>query len=64
MRHVSLKSNWQVTSTVSDNGFAPNRRQAIISTNGGQIYWRTYSSLGLHDLIEIFWLGVEASFRN
>ena len=26
------------------------RRQAIISTNDGEVYWRLYSSLGLNEL--------------
>ena len=29
----------------SDNGLAPNRRQAIIWTNDGLIYWNIYVSL-------------------
>ena len=33
-----------------DNGLAPNRRQAIIWTNGGLGYWRIYTSLGLNEL--------------
>ena len=34
----------------SDNGLAPTRRQAIIWTNGGLVYWRIYASLGLNEL--------------
>ena len=34
----------------SDNGLAPNRRQAIIWTNGDLDYWRIYASLGLNEL--------------
>ena len=35
---------------VSDNGLAPTRRQAVIWTNDGLVYWRIYASLGLNDL--------------
>ena len=28
-----------------DNGLVPNRRQAIIYTNNGLVYWRIYASL-------------------
>ena len=31
----------------SDDGLAPNKRQAIICTDNGCAYWRTYESLGL-----------------
>ena len=34
----SLGSNWQYGSIGSDNGLAPNRRQAIIWTNVGMLY--------------------------
>ena len=34
----------------SDNGLTPNRRQAIIRTNGELDYWRIYFSLGLNKL--------------
>ena len=34
----------------SDNGLAPKRRQAIIWTNGGFIWWRIYASVGLNEL--------------
>ena len=34
----------------SDNGLAPIRRQAIIWTNGGLVYWHIYASLGLNEL--------------
>ena len=30
---------------VLDNGLAPNRRQAIIWTNGDLIHWRIYAAL-------------------
>ena len=29
----------------SDNGLAPNKRQAIIWSNGGLVYWRIYASV-------------------
>ena len=32
----------------SDNGMAPNRRQAITWANSGLVYWRRYASLGLN----------------
>ena len=35
----------------SDNGLASNRRQAIIWTNNGLVYWRIYASLGLNELV-------------
>ena len=47
----SLGSNWQYDSIGSDNGLAPNRRQAIIWTNVGMLYWRIYASLGLNELM-------------
>ena len=46
----SLGSNWHYGSNGSDNGLAPNRRQAIIWTSNGLGYWRIYVSLGLNDL--------------
>ena len=49
----SLWSNWQYGSIGSDNGLAPNRRQAIIWTNVGTFYWRIYASLGLNELMFI-----------
>ena len=36
----SLWSNWQYGSIGSDNGLAPNKRQAIILTKVGMLYWR------------------------
>ena len=35
------------------NGLAPVRRQAIIWTNDGLVYWRTYAPLGLSELKEL-----------
>ena len=47
----SQRSHWQYTNVGSDNGLAPTRRQAIIWTNDGLIYWCIYSaSLGLNEL--------------
>ena len=34
---------WQYVNIGSDNGLAPNRRQAISWTNEGMFYWRTYT---------------------
>ena len=44
------RSNWQKAIIGSDNGLAPNRRQAIIWTNGGLVYGRIYASHGLNKL--------------
>ena len=46
----SQQWNWQWASTGSENSLAPNRRQAIITTNGGPIHWRIPASLGLNRL--------------
>ena len=40
----------QYSSTGSDNGLAPNRRQAIIWINDRQCWRRLYASLGLNEL--------------
>ena len=40
----------QLTSISSGNDLAPDRRQAIIWTNYGQVYWRRYVSLGHSEL--------------
>ena len=42
--------NWQYGSIGSDNGLASKRRQAIIWTNVGMLYWCIYASLGLSEL--------------
>ena len=34
-----------------DNGLVPNRRQVIIWTNDGPVYWPKFASLGLDLLI-------------
>ena len=46
----SLGSNRHNGSIVSDDGLAPNRRQAIIWTNVDMLYWRIYAPLGLNEL--------------
>ena len=46
----SQGSNWQYSSIGSGNGLAPSRRQAIIWTDDGIVYWRIYASLSLNDL--------------
>ena len=35
---------------IGNNGFAPNKRQAIIWTNADLIHWRIYSALGGYEL--------------
>ena len=47
----SQGSNWQYANIGSDNGLAPNRRQAIIWSNGGLGCRRIYASLGLNELM-------------
>ena len=42
------RPNWQYSSIGLDNDLAPNRRQAIIWTNGGLVYWGIYAWLGLN----------------
>ena len=42
----SYESNWQYPSIGSNNGWAPNRRQAIIWTNADPIHWCIYAALG------------------
>ena len=49
----SQGSNQQYTSIGSDNGLAPNRRQAIISNNADPVCWRIYVSLGPNELIPL-----------
>ena len=44
------RSNYEYASIGSDDVLALNRRKAIIYTNGGLVFWRTYSSLGLNEL--------------
>ena len=42
--------NWLLVSNGSDNGLLPIRRQTIIWTNDGLVYWSIYASLCLDDL--------------
>ena len=49
----SLGSKWQYDSISSDNGLAPNRRQAINCSNDGMFHWCIYASLGLNDSVWI-----------
>ena len=57
---ISLKcfiysgSNWQYGIIGSGNGLALNRRQAVIWTNDGLVYWRIYESLGPNGLKDDF----------
>ena len=53
---LSLGSNVQYTSIGLDNGLAPARRQAIIWTNDGLGFRRIYASLGLNELMGIFYI--------
>ena len=46
----SQGSNWQHFSIGLDNDLVPKRRQAIIWTNGGLVYWHIYASFGLNAL--------------
>ena len=48
----SLGYSWPYGSIGSDNGLAPNKRQAIIWTNADPIHWRIYGGdelMGLND---------------
>ena len=54
MFEFRLKFHWSLFSIGSDNGLAPNRRQAIIWTNDDPVKWRIYASLGLNELIETY----------
>ena len=57
-REFRLRFHWRlflgVQSTLFrqciDNGLAPVRRQAIIWTNDGLVYWHKHASLGLNEL--------------
>ena len=49
----SFMSNLQYVIIGSDNGLAPKRRQAIIWTIDGLVYWRIYASLGLNELTRV-----------
>ena len=41
--------HWGPINIVSNNGLAPNRRQAVIWTNGSSFYWHVNASRGLND---------------
>ena len=43
----------QHASNGSDNGLAPNRRQAIIWTNDLPVYWRIYALSGFSEMISV-----------
>ena len=47
-------SDWQLINTGLGNDRAPNRIQAITSTNDGLAYWRIYATLGLNGFTRIF----------
>ena len=55
----SLLFSWQYVIIGSNNSLVPNRQQAIIWTNVGQVYWRIYSSLGPNELTSE-WLNLMA----
>ena len=42
--------DWQKPTIGLDNGLAPNRRHAIIWTNGDPIQWRIYAVVGGDEL--------------
>ena len=44
--HLFLRVQLSITNIGWDNGLAPNRRQAIISTNADPIHWRIYAARG------------------
>ena len=60
-KHFSFKQNftevwslvfkWQYESINSDDGLAPNRRQAIMWNNVDMLYWRTYASHELNEFL-------------
>ena len=49
LKCVPRGSNEHYASIGSDNGLVPNRRQAIIWTNDGLVYWRICVSIGLSE---------------
>ena len=51
LKCCSYGSSYQYSSIASDNGLAPNRRQAIIWTKGDPVQWRIYASPGHNELI-------------
>ena len=42
--------NWQYSSICPDIGLVPNRKQVIIWTNNGLVWWCIYASLSLNEL--------------
>ena len=48
--NLFLRFELIIFSNGSDNCLAPSRRQAIIWTNDGIVYWRIFTSLGLNEL--------------
>ena len=59
-----LTVNWQYGSIGSDDGLAPTRRQAIIWTNDGQVWWRIYASLGLNELSNLITIKLWANITK
>ena len=47
--------NSQYGSIGWDNGSVPYRRQTLISTNDGLVYWCILASLGLNELMNVMW---------
>ena len=72
----SLASNWELASIGSDNGLAPDRRQAIIWTNGGLFHWHmphspsvsfnadNWYSNRYHDGISLWLHWIDIQFRK
>ena len=54
--------NQRYASLGSDDGLAPNRRQAIIWTNAGLVSWPIYAPLGRNELIPPYEGSYEALF--
>ena len=44
---------------VSDNSLLSKRRQTIIWTSDGVVYWRIYAPLGVNEWIRVLWLVVQ-----
>ena len=53
LKFVSNGFKWQYSNIVADNGLVSIRREAIIWTNDGLVYWRIYAVLGLSELSQI-----------
>ena len=58
----SLESNLQYVIIGSDNGLAPNSRQAIIWIKDGFVYWHMYASLSLNEFRNYTCLGTKIFF--